>query len=289
MLSATIGGRLPPQVHCMNLTFDQGNQSQPKGHAILYYRSGAKVLATYVAVLPLKLDLTRYVPPFMASQVKSSGIDEFSAFAMPPIPEEVESYELLDRLAGIRGDDLVYGGSVRDDFMEAAQQVNDAVQAYAQLYHGAADAVRERQGPASAPSELDVNEVMFSFLSERDKLGEMAKLVGKLQFAVGGKDTGLKEEALREMGLLAKHLPDSYNASRLLEVATWPPPWGFKLAQLYLERCYKLVDADYPSVQRLEQAIRELEAVSKGRKDSQAHRRRRNDGGSSLRLLRLRL
>ena len=111
----------------MDLSFDQGNQTEPKGHAILYYRAGSEILATYVIVLPLTVDFAKYIPPVMASQVKAQGMEEFSAFAIPPVPEEVQGYESLENLARLRGDDLVFGGEVRDnDFLEAAQRVNDA-------------------------------------------------------------------------------------------------------------------------------------------------------------------
>ncbi len=60
----------------MDLIFDQGNQAQPRGHAILYYRSGNEILATYMVILPLKVDFAKYIPPVLASQVKAQGLEE---------------------------------------------------------------------------------------------------------------------------------------------------------------------------------------------------------------------
>ena len=244
----------------MDLTFEQGNPEQPRGHAILYYRAGGEIAATYVVILPLTVDFAKYIPPVLASQVKSSGLEEFSAFAIPPVPEEIQSYEQLDELARIRGDDLVFGGEVaNNDFLEAAQRVNDAVRAYAELYQQRAEVAQAASATKSLPSDLSVDEVMFSLMSEKDRLGELSKLVGKLRFAVEGNDSRLMEETEREILALARHLPENYSIPRLIETAARPADQGSRLAQLYLERCYKLAEEDYPGLQTIDQAIRELQ------------------------------
>ena len=247
----------------MDLTFEKGNKDQPKGHAILYYLAGDKILATYLAVLPLKLDLSKYVPPFLASQMKSSGIDEFSSFAIPPVPEEIEHFEYLERLADFRGDDLIYAGPVReDDPLEAANQVNDAVQTYASIYQNAVHEISPSHSSDSSPmdsaSDLDVGEVMLSLMSERDKLGELAKLLSKLQFAVEGTDDRLIEESKDEITLLAKHLPEKYHISQIVDAVSQPSPKSSQLAQFYLERCYKIVDENLDDLGELEKMIEEL-------------------------------
>tara|TARA_B100001123_G_C15334320_1_gene1032272 strand:+ start:1512 stop:2279 length:768 start_codon:yes stop_codon:yes gene_type:complete len=247
----------------MDLTFEKGNKDQPKGHAILYYLAGDKILATYLAVLPLKLDLSKYVPPFLASQMKSSGIDEFSSFAIPPVPEEIEHFEYLERLADFRGDDLIYAGTVReDDPLEAANQVNDAVQTYASIYQNAVHEISPSHSSDSSPmdssSDLDVGEVMLSLMSERDKLGELAKLLSKLQFAVEGTDDRLIQESKDEITLLAKHLPEKYHISQIVDAVSQPSPKSSQLAQFYLERCYKIVDENLDDLGELEKMIEEL-------------------------------
>ena len=100
----------------MALTFEIGDPSFPKGHAIAYFRSGADVLATYVLVLPISMDMGKYLPPLLASQLGGMAgnlIGEgMGSFAAPPVPEQVESLDYLERLAHVRGDDLVSGGTV---------------------------------------------------------------------------------------------------------------------------------------------------------------------------------
>ena len=250
----------------MSMNFEQGSQEQPRGHAILYYRSPTAVLASYIVVLPLMVDFSKYIPPFMATQVKDAGLEQFSAFAMPPLPEKVESYEALENLASIRGDDLIFGGDIpNDDFLEAAQRVNDAVQSYAQLYRNSVQATQE--GAATGELEagtpgLSVGEVVYSLMSDRDKLGELTKLVGKLRFTMEGSDPRQTAEAKLEMQTLSKHLPDSYRIPRLIEVAESSVERGPHLTELYLERCYKLCDEDYLGLQKVEEAIREAEQPS---------------------------
>ena len=250
----------------MSMNFEQGSLEQPRGHAILYFRSPTAVLASYIVVLPLMVDFSKYIPPFMATQVKDAGLEQFSAFAMPPLPERVESYEALDNLASVRGDDLIFGGDIpSEDFLEAAQRVNDAVQSYAQLYRSRVRTTQEgattEELEAGAPG-LSVGEVVYSMMSDRDKLGELTKLVGKLRFAIEGSDRRQMAEAKLEMQTLSKHLPDSYSIPRLIEVAESSVERGPHLTELYLERCYKLCDEDYLGLQKVEGAIREAEQPS---------------------------
>ena len=249
----------------MSLNFEQGSQDQPRGHAILYFRSLSEVLATYIVVLPLMVDFSKYIPPFMASQVKDTGLERFSAFAIPPLPEKVESYQVLEELARARGDDVIYGGAVSsDDFFETANRVNDAVQSYAQLYQGQAQVWPSQEVEKSErglPS-LSVGEVVYSVMSDRDKLRELTTLVGKLRFAVEGMQQRQIEEAEAEMRVLAGHLPDAYRIARLIEATESSVERGSRLTELYLERCYKLCDEDYLSLREVENAIRELEESS---------------------------
>ncbi|MBI4200611.1 MAG: hypothetical protein HY535_09100 [Chloroflexi bacterium] len=250
----------------MDLAFDQGSQEEPRGHAILYFRSGADVLATYLVVLPMKVDFAKYVPPVLAAHVKDVGLEEFSAFAIPPAPEAVPGgMASLEALAQRRQDDLVSAGELpTGGFLEAAQRVHDAVLAYARVYAQRAEAPGERPSPAAEPvlSDLGVEEVLYSFMSERDKLGELAKLVGKLQFAVEGNDRHLVRETVGQMRSLARYLPDSYRIPQLVEAVERSPGLGLRLAQLYLDRCYKLSDQDYPGVRQVEEAIRQAESAN---------------------------
>jgi len=246
----------------MSLIFEHGDQELPKGHAILYFRSPSEVLATYILVLPLMVDFTKYIPPLMAPQVKDVGLEQFSAFAMPPLPEKVDSIQMLHDLAQTRGDDLIYGGDVpNEDFLEAAQKVNEAVQSYAQLYRSLTpssngEAIEASESTQSGPS---VGEIVYSLMNERDKLAELSKLVGRLRFATEGKDKKQVEEVKGDMRTLASHMPENYKIERLIEVASLSIEQGPRLTELYLERCYKLCDEDYASLPQVEKAILELQ------------------------------
>ena len=257
----------------MDLSFERGDPQRPRGHALLYFRVSTepdKVYATYVITLPVKSDLTKYVPPFLATHLGNMPLSDFSAFAMPPVPEPVDSYDDLERLSQARDDDLVFGTSMFSfDLPRMMEAVTEAVQSYAELYsqHAGARPVLEA-GDAAAPDSpdsndsgdpsLDVNEVLFGLMSEKDKLGELSRLLGKLRFAVEGQDSREVDEAAAEISALGRHLPDSFRVPSLLAVAKDTSQRGSHLAQLYLDRCFRLSDGDFRSAQDLEAQIRSL-------------------------------
>mgnify|MGYP005855017329 CR=1 FL=1 len=244
----------------MALSFERGSPDGPQGHAIVYFRvlgEREKLLATYVVALPFTMDFTRYLPPMLAAHMGPLPQTELSAFAMPPVPDEVGTYEELQRLAELRDDDLIYGGTLPSrDVVGVMQMVNDAVAEYSRLWSEHARAAR--QAPAAQPG-LRVDEVLYSLMAERDKLGELAKLLGRLRFAVEGRDQRAAGEAVEDIRTLARYLPERYQVERLLAAAQTPTPQGARLAQLYLERAYALCDEQFERVQELEGRIAELE------------------------------
>ena len=99
----------------MALEYHFGNASDPKGHALVYFRDGSnsgRVGASYVVILPVSVDISKYVPPFLAGQVEQLGSGDMSSFAFPPAPELVPSEAWLRETAEKRGDDLLFGGAV---------------------------------------------------------------------------------------------------------------------------------------------------------------------------------
>ena len=257
----------------MNLSFDKGDHTHPKGHALVYFRVNTepdKVYATYVVSLPVKADLSKYVPPFLANHLGSAPLSDFSAFAMPPVPEPVDSYEMLERLSQLRDDDLVYADSMFSfDLPRMMEAVTEAVQEYSRiceeffngdapvatpLFESSAGEVVEAED-----TSFQVNEVLFSFMSENDKLTELSRLLGKLRFAQEGQDSGMVNEASGEITSLARYLPAEFQMTNLLSAAQDASQRGSKLAQLYLDRCFRLSAGDYGSAQDLEDEIHSLE------------------------------
>ena len=262
----------------MNLSFDIGDPQRPKGHAVLYFRVDTepdKVYATYVVTLPIKSDLGKYVPPFLATHLGGLPLNDLSAFAMPPLPEPVDNHEELERISLIRQDDLVYAGSMFSfDLPRMVESVTEAVQAYSDLWvqcfgdAGTSTVEAIKEAPTAEPDGLEseddqsyqVNEVLFGLMSESDKLAELARLLGSMRFAAEGGDGVTVEEMSREITTLARHLPETFQMSSLLAVAKDTSQKGSRLAQLYLDRCFRLSAGDYPAVQGLDDEIRALEA-----------------------------
>jgi len=254
----------------MDLNFDRGDPLNPKGHALLYFRVDTEpdtVYATYVVTLPVKSDLTKYVPPFLASHLGNLPLSDLSAFAMPPVPEAVGTFAELERISQLREDDLVFGGSMFSfDLARMMETATEAVQIYSSmcsdslattstLAEGAAAAIGEElrevmeapptPEPEPEPEEepddsLNVNEVLFSFMSESDKLNELTKLLGRLRFAVDGSDQPTADEVVAEIVVLARHLPENFKVQDLLEVAKDNSERSSQLAKLYIDRCFRL-------------------------------------------------
>ena len=260
----------------MDLYFDRGQENSPSGHALLYFKVDTepdKVYASYIVTLPIKADLTKYVPPFLASHLGALPLNDLSAFAMPPVPEAIDGYEMLERLSQQRGDDLVYGGNMFSfDLPRLMEAVSDAVSKYAELYSAAGKSaatagevvsVSDSQPLEDQDDTLDgslsVNEVLFSFMSEGDKLSELARLLGQLRFAVEGSDRASADEVGEEIRALARHLPEEFHVSNLLAVAQDTSERSSLLAKLYLDRCFRLSAGDTGQAAELEAEIRRLQ------------------------------
>jgi hypothetical protein len=250
------------------LTFRVGDGQRPRGHALVFFRDADdpdSVWATYLVVVPITMDLGKYLPaafaPQLAGQLVAGGP---AAYPLPPMPERVEQgLAYLERLAELRSDDLLDGGTLRmGEPWQALHPVTELGSQYAEAcasYLGsaatlAADA--EPTGAATGESALDdVDNLLLQVMPDRDKVGRLARLVGTLRYAVEGNDGGLVDDTVREMEQIGRHLRDTYQVSALIAAGREPGERAGLLAQLYVERCYKLADEDYGALADLDQRI----------------------------------
>ncbi len=245
----------------MDVTFECGNPDKPKGHALAYFRARFEpevVYVTYIVVLPVSMDFAKYVPPFLASHLGNMPLNDLSAFSLPPVPEQMKSYDELRRLAEMRDDDLLYGGTVNSaDAPEMMQAAGEVVQYYARAWsERAVQADAEDAGKESS----SVNEVLYGLMGERDKLTELSKLVGKLRFAVEGADHTTTAETEEDIRVLGRYLPENYDIPDLLRAVMEPSAGGAQLARLHLDRCFRLSTGDDAGARELEEKIEELKA-----------------------------
>jgi hypothetical protein len=240
----------------LDLYFERGTKETPKGHALVYFRQKYDpevVLATYIITLPVKVDVSKYIPPMFAAQMQGMASQDLAGFAFPPLPERVEGLAHLRHLAEVRDDDLIDGGTGdSNDPMELLQVVNELQQEYTGLWQQSLET-------QALPEASTVNELIYELMGERDKLSELSKLVGKLRFAAEGSDSRLIKETEDEISTLARYLPEHYRISRLVQATEMTAASAAMLAQLYLERCYKLHEEDYRRLQEVEQEIQRLE------------------------------
>ena len=112
----------------------------------------------------------------------------------------------------------------------------------------------------AAPLDADVNDVMYSMMSEPDLLTELTTLMGRFQYeSTGGDSVGARESEMK-IRSISKHVPENRRIDLLIEAATDGSENSAKKAQLYLERAFAMYREDYTRVHTIEQEIQSLTA-----------------------------
>jgi len=252
----------------MTIRFLRGDERSPKGHAIFIARStfdSRVVLATYCIVPPTPLSLAKYLPSFLASQMSQEDLQDTTNIPVMPIPpmlEEGSTFEHLQMLAERREDDMVDLGSINpNDNGARMQMVAQGCQEYGQYYVNYVSGFPTAESLSSSQEEIVPLDDMSpeDFMTDRERLAELTKLVGQARYALDGRDTSLLQETKKHMLRLANRMPDKYRSEELINAAVESGERGAKLAQLYLERGYKLLDEEYAEIPGIERSIRELE------------------------------
>tara|TARA_Y100000817_G_scaffold185183_1_gene144699 strand:+ start:663 stop:1391 length:729 start_codon:yes stop_codon:yes gene_type:complete len=241
------------------LKFDLGNEDSPRGHALIYFKDslGAKIFASYVILLPITVDVSKYVPPFLMNQVADFSADDMSAFAFPPAPEEVEDYDFLVELAQIRHDDLIDAGTFDGtDVTSAMMRVNDLTQEYLDIYSDNIEMPKEHV--VSLNPSSDVNDLMYSLMSENDRLTELTKLIGQMRYAIESGEDKIIEETERDLFVLAAYFAETFQLNKLLSVAKKSGDLSATLTDLYLKRCFHLSREEYQQLGEVEDQISKL-------------------------------
>src|SRR2546429_3376652 len=256
----------------MTIRFLRGDPQAPKGHAIFIARSTANadtVLATYCVVPPTPLSLAKYLPSFLASQLSPEDLQDATNVPVMPIPpmlEEGSTLEHLQVLAERRDDDLCEIGTVnpREEgtrmqlVAQACQEYGQYYVTYASAFSTPSIASEEIESPA-ALDDLDAEELLIQTMTDRQRLAELGKLVGVARYALEGRDEQQLQETRQRMRRVAQSLADKYRSTELTEAAFDPGERGARLAELYLERAYKLLDEEYSDIPDIERSIRELQ------------------------------
>lgn len=239
----------------MDIIFDTGEREAPKGHALLYFRDRAdpeRHLVTYLVILPVAIDPSRYVPQALAGRA-SRELATVNATALPPIPEPVDNLEQLRAIAQHRGDDVLDGGTMDTDqggVERLIYTVHEATQAYERLYRTAAD-----QWATESVAEPDAETVQLLLMSERDRLEELARLTGQLRYAVEGQDTRLVKETVALVERIVGLLPEKYGLRDYTDLVQAPGEHSRRLAALLLDRSFKLCNEEYESLAALDAQI----------------------------------
>ncbi len=256
------------------LTFRAGDPDRPRGHALLYFRDADDpdvAWATYLVVAPIQMDLGKYIPAAFATQLAGQLTSASpSAYPLPPVPEKIEGgLAWLERVASVRGDDLLDGGTLRmSDPLYALQPVSDVGTQYAEActrYLAEAPALAESapaSGASSGSSGVDVDDLLMQVMPDSEKVGRLARMAGTLRYAVEGGDARLVDETVGDMERVARHLADKYRSTELIAAARSADTYSAQLAQLLIERCYRLVEEDYAALAELDAKIDALQGPS---------------------------
>src|SRR5579859_2099776 len=258
----------------MDMRFLRGNPQAPKGHAIFIARSTSDprvVFCTYCIVPPTPLSLAKYLPSFLAAQLPAEELrdaNNVNVMPIPPMLEEGSSFEHLQMLAERRDDDLCDLGSINPkDEGVRMQRVAEGCQEYGQLYltytltfqQVSAMPLTEIGATDEPLDDLDPEDLLMQTMTDRERLTELGKLIGMARYALEGHDTNLLEETKRKMQRTAGRLAEKYRSYDLMSAAVDSSERGARLAELYLERGFKLLDEEYADIPRIERAIRELQ------------------------------
>jgi hypothetical protein len=244
----------------MRASFERGDPAAPRGHALVYFTEADapdRVWASYLVVAPVVMDLAKLVPPMFATQLPTMPSGGIQALPLPPFPEQVESKAWLERVADARADDLLDGGRIDPrDLQQAMVTLMDLAGEYGRLWSTFAENLPEiAKSEASSPALPDVDEILLDVMTDAERVSRLARLLGTLRYAVEGSDRSLAEETVLEMERVGRRLGPAYRVTELITAARQPGPDGSRLAELYLERCYKVVAEAYAELEQLDQEI----------------------------------
>ena len=241
--------------------FKRGTADRPRGHAILYIRDtdSDRVAASYLIVLPIAIDMAKYIPPMLAAQMGVPQAGPPTATPIPPVPEVVpDGLPWLLALADARDDDVLDGGQAQIDRIEAlVHQAAFAAQGYTELYTAYIAEATSQLAPENEPvSEIDAEDLTYALMGDAERLAELVRLTGRIRDGVGVGDSSQVNEMLAEARHVTRHLAEKYRADDLLRAAQTPGEAGRLLTELLIQRCYALLNEDYRRVQDLEQQIK---------------------------------
>jgi len=218
----------------------------------------------------MPLSLAKYLPSFLASQLSPEDLQDATNVPVMPIPpmlEEGSTLERLQMLADRRDDDVCDIGTVNPKDEGARMQlVAQGCQEYGQFYVNYAsnfaqvpsiEAIEEQA--SLALDDMDAEDLLIQTMTDRQRLAELGKLVGVARYALEGHDTQQLQETKLRMQRVAEPLAEKYRSAELMAAAFDPNDRGARLAELYLERAYKLLDEEYADIPGIERAIRELQ------------------------------
>src|SRR5439155_13190818 len=105
----------------------------------------------------------------------------------------------------------------------------------------------------------DEDALRWMLMTDKERIGELAKLTGQLRYAMEGGDERLRQATIAQMERLQALLPEKYRIGEFLGAVQQTGEKGRRLAELYIDRCYKLSNEEYEGLRDLDRQLPELE------------------------------
>ncbi|MFH0832998.1 MAG: hypothetical protein V1900_04730 [Candidatus Aenigmatarchaeota archaeon] len=211
--------------------FELGNKEKPKGHAIIYWQESGKYYMTYFALSPTGRLIGDYISK--------------PCFIQSPVP--VVDFENLKTTAKLRGDDMLRLLSFSQHYMtESLLDYTEKYMAYVST-----------SGRESI--KIDIDELLLSVSSEKERLHHLTGLVGRMSDAVNTGEKKFVEQCESAVLNMSNYLDTSkYRLNEIAEAVKMNGDAGKELTRLYLERCFMICNERYEEIRKIDEAIEKL-------------------------------
>ncbi len=241
-----------------NLEFKFGSETNPKGHAIIYFEEYYEIFSAYIIDFPISGDLSKYIPEMFKDQIPD---EEMTKMIFPPIPEKFNgNYENLFDLSKKRSDDLIYGGSITSkDTSSAMSKLNSLANEYINLCNELGYDTIKNLIDEIPKAKNQLNDSIYSTMNESELLTEVTKLVGKIKFSKDNNEINEINEIKDDIKTISSIIPENRKIDKLLQYVDLDNTNSEAIISAYISRAYGLLNEDYIKVKELEDQIHKLE------------------------------
>lgn len=215
------------------MIFEKGDGNRPKGHALIYWRN------------------TTGAPEYLASYLDIPPLDQEHLLSVPiVIPVDQNIFERLKEVyINQRGADLIDGGVLDPTSNELKGKILEIMDEYSRRY-------RQSLSMAKSDVKFDLDDLTYSILTEKEKLGRLTKLTGQLRDAVCEDNFPVVKTITAKLKDIASYLSsEKYRINDMVEAAQIPGIKGQELTELHIKEFFYICDENYEEAEKLRKTI----------------------------------